>query len=115
MMQYRRASVLAAMCAIALIAIGCSDSSTSATTATSLSVTGTAPAIGASMQFKATATMADGSTQDVTSQSAWSSSNTTVATVSSAGVVTGVAAGSVTVSAIYQSISGADAISVAAP
>lgn len=114
-MQYRRASVLAAMCAIALIAIGCSDSSTSATTATSLSVTGTAPAIGASVPFKATATMADGSTQDVTSQSTWSSSNTTIATVSSAGVVTGVAAGAATVSAIYQSISGSDAINVAAP
>lgn len=112
-MQYRRATLMAVTCVIALFAIACSDSSTSATTVSSLSVTGTTPAIGATAQFKATATMGDGSTQDVTSQAAWSSSNTAVATVSSTGLVAGVAAGAATVAASYQSVSASDAIVLA--
>ena len=79
----------------------------------SLNVAGAAPAIGATAQFTATATMADGSTQDVTNQAAWSSSDSSIATVSSSGMVTGVAAGSVTVAATYQSVSASDAIVLA--
>jgi len=95
---------------LALFGIACGNSTTSATVASSLSVNGTAPVVGGTSQFKATATLADGSTQDVTSQATWQSSDTAVATVSSAGVVTGVASGSVTVSAVYQTLSASDAI-----
>jgi uncharacterized protein YjdB len=112
-MQPRRTGMLAVTCAMALFAIGCGNSSTSATTVSSLNVTGTAPAIGATAQFTATATMADGSTQNVTSLATWSSSNSAVATVSSAGLVTGVAAGSTAVGATYQTISASDAIVLA--
>jgi uncharacterized protein YjdB len=75
-------------------------------TLTSVVVSGTAPSVGAGNQFTATARFADGSVQDVTSQATWTSSNTSVATVSSGGLVTGVAAGVVTISAKYQSLTG---------
>ncbi len=108
-MQFRRAIVFTVMWAAALFAVACGNTTT-ATTASALSVTGTAPAVGATAQFKAVATMSDGSTTDVTSQATWSSSNAAVAAVSSTGLVTGVAAGSATVSATYQTISASDSI-----
>jgi uncharacterized protein YjdB len=98
---------------MALLAIACGNSSTSATTVSALAVSGTPPAVGAAAQLTATATMGDGSTQDVTSSATWSSSNGAVATVSSAGVVTGVAAGSATIAATYQTVSATDAIVLA--
>lgn len=76
------------------------------TTLTLVVVSGTAPAIGAGNQFTAIARFADGSIQDVTSQATWTSSNTDVATVSGGGLVTGVAAGVVTISANYQNLKG---------
>ena len=57
--------------------------------------------------------MSDSSTRDVTSQATWKSSNTAVATVSSAGVVTTIAAGVSTISATYLQITGSSNISVA--
>jgi len=102
-------TVLAILCGAALLAGACS-SSTSPTSVTSVTVTGVAPAVGATAQFTATATMGDGTTQNVTSQAAWTTSNASIASVSSTGVVTGVGAGSVSVAAVYQSVSGSDAI-----
>jgi hypothetical protein len=58
----------------------------------------TAP-IGSSQQFKAIATYSDGSTQDITSQVTWASSNTSVATVSSGGLATVQAVGTASISA----------------
>src|ERR1051325_9792926 len=58
----------------------------------SITVTGTAPLIGQSAQFVATAQLSDGSLQNVTTTAIWLSSATTVATVSSAGIVTSIAA-----------------------
>jgi len=105
----RQRTYVAILCGMALFAVGCSNS-TSPTTVSSVTVTGTAPAVGATSQFTATATMGDGTTQNVTSQAAWTTSNASIATVSSTGVVTGVGAGSVSVAAVYQSVSGSDAI-----
>ncbi|MGW1134425.1 Ig-like domain-containing protein [Streptomyces griseoluteus] len=59
----------------------------------------------------ATATFDDSSTQDVTALASWSSSATSKATVSS-GYVTGVAAGSATVTASYQGQTDTSAITV---
>src|SRR5262245_26013068 len=57
---------------------------------TSVSVTGTLPGAspGQSAQFAATAAFSNGSTQVVTTQANWQSSNTSVATVSGTGTVT---------------------------
>jgi hypothetical protein len=77
-----------------------------------VSVTGTAPNVGASTQFTATASMSSGASQAVTSQATWQPSATSVATVTSSGVVTGVSAGSADITATYQNGSGIAHISV---
>lgn len=97
-----------------IIAAACGSTSTSPTTVSSIAITGTAPAVGATAQFTAIATMSNGTTQDVTSLSAWQSSNTGAATVSSSGVVTGVAEGAATVQATYLSVTGTDPITIPA-
>jgi hypothetical protein len=71
----------------------------------SVTLNGAPPLVGASTQFSATATFADGGTQDVTTQSTWQSSNTSVVTVTS-GLVTAIGAGTATVSATYQGVIG---------
>ena len=60
---------------------------------TSVAVTGSALAVGATVQFIATATLSDGSTQNVTTGATWASSNPNVASVTSAGVVNAQTAG----------------------
>jgi hypothetical protein len=67
-----------------------------AATLQSISVTPASPVVqaGSTKQFTATGTYSDGSTQDVTSQVTWSSSNTGVASVNSSGLATGIAGGS---------------------
>ena len=53
----------------------------------------------ATEQYGATATFGDNSTGDVTSQVTWTSSQTSVATISSSGLATGVALGTATITA----------------
>jgi len=110
----KRVTAVSLVVILAVIAAACGSTSTSPTTVSSIAVTGAAPAVGATAQFSAIATMSNGTTQDVTSLSAWSSSNSGTATVSSSGVVTGVAEGSTTVQATYLSVSGTDAITIPA-
>jgi hypothetical protein len=59
--------------------------------------------LGASQQFTATGTFSDGSTQDLTTQVTWKSSNKTIASISNAfgsnGLATPIKAGSTTISA----------------
>ncbi|MNG93607.1 Bacterial Ig-like domain (group 2) [compost metagenome] len=69
-------------------------------------------AIGTTTKLTAIATFADQSTQDVSSQVGWLSSNTTVATVDSTGLVTGVAAGSTTLSASLLGVTASTSIQV---
>ncbi len=74
------------------------------------SVTVTAPAaaakVGDSAQFIATAVMSNSTTQTVTTQSSWQSSNTGVATVTTTGMVAAVGAGEADIRATYQSVTG---------
>jgi hypothetical protein len=77
-----------------------------AVTVSSVAVTGVAPGVGATAQFSATATLSDGTTQVVTTQASWASSNTAVASTNSSGVVSGLAAGEVDITATYQNASG---------
>src|SRR6266581_1618211 len=55
--------------------------------------------IGAQQQFTATAHLSDGTTKDLTSTAQWSSSDSTIASVSSPGMVVGSASGTVTITA----------------
>src|SRR5438067_972940 len=108
----------AAAVAIALGMAGCSDSSPAPTpspSVSSVSVTGSTPNVGATTQFSATATLSNGTTQAVTSQASWQSTDTTVATVSSSGAVTGVDGGNADVRATYSGVAGSLGIAVPAP
>lgn len=111
-MQIRRSISIVVCAPLVVFALACGNSSTTPSTVSSVAVTGVVPAIGASSQFAAVATMSDGTAQDVTSTATWTSSNTTDATVSSTGVVTGVAAGTVAIQATYQSVTGSDQITL---
>ena len=83
----------------------------------SLAVTPANPSIlvGQSQQFAATGTFSDSTVQDLTSSAVWSSGNTSVATISGAGLASGVNAGSAAMTARSGSISGSTTLSVAAP
>jgi len=99
--------------AAAMFAVAC-GSSTSPSTVSMVAVTGTVSAVGATSQFVATATLSTGTTQDVTGQSTWQSSNTAVATVNPTGLVTGVGVGTAQITATYQSVSGVDNLTISA-
>lgn len=62
--------------------------------------------IGSTLQLVATATLSDSSTQSVTGQAQWTSSNQIVATVSNTGLVTILTTGETDVLATYQGKSG---------
>jgi Big-like domain-containing protein len=111
-MKIRSMTALALVLLLAGFVAACSDSTTAASTVSSIAVTGTVPGIGGASQFTATATMSSGTTQDVTSLAAWTSSNPADAAVSSSGVVTGVAAGPAVINATYSSVTGSDSITV---
>jgi hypothetical protein len=69
---------------------------------------------GQTLQFTATGTYSNGTTQTLTSSVAWSSSTTGTATVNSSGLATGVAVGSTTIKATSGSLSGTTALNVSA-
>src|SRR5208282_3344246 len=79
---------------------------TPAPTLVSIAVTPANPSIasGATQQFTATGTYSDGIQQNLTSSVGWTSTNTAVATISSAGLATGVTTGSTTIQATSGSI-----------
>ena len=103
-------ATIAAACVI--VAVACGSSPTSSTTVSSIAVTGSAPAIGATSQFTAMATLSSGTTQDVTSSATWTTSDSSLATVSSSGLVTGVASGAVTLQATYSGVTGTESLTI---
>jgi hypothetical protein len=108
--MYRSLTSLIVVVGLAGLVVGCNSSTSPSATVASLSVTGSAPTVGAASQFKATATMSDGTTQDVTSLATWLSSNAADASVSTTGIVTGTADGADTISATYQGSTASDSI-----
>jgi trimeric autotransporter adhesin len=73
----------------------------------SIAVTPATPAhlkVGATQQFTATATFTDGSTSDVTSTVTWTSGTPTTATISAAGLATGVAQGTTQITAAMSGV-----------
>ena len=69
---------------------------------------------GGTVQLKAVAAYSDGSSRDVSTQASWSSSRTSVASVSATGVVTGLTAGSTDIVAAYQGVTGRQTLAVGA-
>ena len=86
-------------------------------TLVSIAVTPANPSVakGTTQQFMATGTYSDGSIQNLTSLVTWTSSSTTVATITSAGLATGAGTGSTTIQATSGSISGSTGLTVAPP
>jgi len=95
---------------VSAISGGVTGDTTLTVTATlvSIEVTPTAPSIanGLTQQFTATGLYSDGSTQDLTSEATWDSSDDAVATVSNSGLATAASVGSATVSATSGAVSG---------
>ncbi len=69
--------------------------------------------ISGTKQFTATASYSDNTTADVSSVASWSSSDTTVATINSQGLATGLATGSSTIQASYAGVNGSTTLTVA--
>jgi uncharacterized protein YjdB len=85
-----------------------------AATMTSIAVTALNPAmnVGGTLQFTSTATYSNGTKRDVTGSVAWTSSNHTIATVTTGGLATGMSSGSATMTATSGSISGSASLTV---
>ena len=71
-------------------------------------------AVNANQQFTATATYSDGTTANVSSSAAWSSSVPSVASINATGLATGLAGGSTNVSATFSGVSGTASLTVTA-
>ena len=67
---------------------------------------------GNTVQESAIGTYNDGSTKTLSSGTQWSSSDSTIATVNSSGLVTGASPGSATITAAFQATSGTSSITV---
>ncbi len=80
-----------------------------------VSPAGPSIAKGTTQQFTATGRFSDGTTEDLTSRVLWSAANPTVATITAAGLATGLAAGTTMVSATSQTFSGAASLTVGPP
>jgi len=94
-----------------------SNGGTQPPTLKSIAVTPANPsaAMGTTVPFHATGTYSDNSTKDITGSVTWASSNTTAATISSAGLATaGTAGQSTTISATSGSVSGSTTLTVTA-
>jgi hypothetical protein len=89
----------------------CSSSPTAPSTS-SITVTGSVPAVGQTSQLTAKAILSNGTLQDVTTQAMWSSSNTAVATVTSSGLLKVLQVGAADITATYQSVSGRLSVSL---
>ena len=83
----------------------------------SIAVTPATPSLaqGQTQQFTATGNYSDGSMQNLTQTVTWSTSNASVATVSSTGLATAAGQGTATISAVYQGITGTDLVTVTPP
>src|SRR5437660_2714436 len=102
-----------------MFSMGCgSNSSTPPTNLTptlvSIAVTPATSSVtvASQQQFAAQGRYSDSSTKDLTNTATWSSSDTTVATITPGGLVTGVKAGNVKIGAVQNGINGSTALTV---
>ena len=83
-------------------------------TLTSITITPANPTIGVgtTQSFTATGTFSDQTTVNLTTQVAWASSDTTKAVIATNGLATGVAAGTTTITATLNGVSGSTVLTV---
>jgi Bacterial Ig-like domain (group 2) len=90
-----------------------SPSTPAAPTVASIAITGLdAVRTGFFVDYTVTATLSDGTTQNVTATAAWTSSDNAVATVNASGRLSGQAHGTVTVTAAYQGRTASKAVNI---
>jgi carboxypeptidase family protein/Big-like domain-containing protein len=113
MVPWSRSLVVLSLCVILASACGSSGGGgnpppgPTPVTLTSVTVTSSgAPVVGDTVQFTATATFSDGSTQIVSGQATWESSNTAVVTITGGGLATFLAPGEADIRATYRASSG---------
>src|SRR6185437_9797223 len=80
----------------------------------SVSPSGATIQSGSTQQFTATGAFSDNSSQILTSSLTWSSSNTAIATISTAGLLTAVAPGTSTIQAQSNGVTGSTTVTVSA-
>jgi trimeric autotransporter adhesin len=111
----------AVVCAIALLLCAISDLAITGCkgffigpTLTTVTIAPSTPsvAIGKTQQMTATGTYDNSSTETITDSASWASSDVTIATVGSTGLVTGIASGSATISATLAGVSGSTTVNV---
>lgn len=115
------ASGVAAGTSVITATLGAKSGNTTLTVTTvtlqSIAVTPANPTVGAGQttQLMATGTYSDTTTKDITASVTWSSGTTAAATVNTAGLVSGVAAGTSVITATSGLISGNTTLTVSAP
>ncbi len=102
---------------ILLLLSGCGGASMISVTPASIKTVAVSPAstsakAGQKVQFTALGTYKDGTTLDITNEVAWSSSSSTVATVSNVGQVTAMSAGTSVIKAELNGVTGASELTV---
>ena len=70
---------------------------------------------GGSQQFTASGTFSDGSTEDLTGQVTWSSSDTSVATITASGLATAISPGAIKISSTVAGVADTNVLTVQAP
>jgi uncharacterized protein YjdB len=95
----RRSAII--LLSITALFTGAACSNTPSATTLSISVNQVVIGIGGGQQLVVTASMTDGSLPNVTGSATFVSANPAVATVSTTGIVTGVSAGSTTITVTY--------------
>ena len=95
----------------------CGSTATTGIPVVSIAVTPANPsiAVGNTQQFTATGTYGDGSTQNLTSMAAWSSSTPSVATIVPGGLATSVTTGTSSISATIGGVVGSTVLTVTSP
>ncbi len=114
--QSRKFQLLAGSIALLMVAmgIGCRGFFVNPTLST-LTVGPTTPTFqqGSTLQMAATGTFNDGTTQDLTNKAFWSTSDSTIASITTTGLVTGVSPGTATITAASGTVSGSTTITIA--
>ena len=112
--HFRPNPLIALTFAVLLFAIGCGQFFPSSTAITAIQVlpSNATVAPGVTQQFTATATYGNNSTGDVTSNVTWTTLATSIATISSGGLLTGVTLGTTTVQAKSGNVIGTTGITI---
>ena len=108
----RGGALLATVIVLAFSFAACGSSNNSILTSITVTPATASIAVGGTQQYVATGTFSNGGTQVITNTVTWTSGTTAMATITTGGLATGVAAGSTTISATLGSATGTATLTV---